>query len=129
MLYALFLLYPATLGARVKRSVVPHLAAIFASIVFFFEAWALRDDLGYADVIGFLPLGQSLLMIALMAQLLRFDPMPSRLALVGAAALGFLTAAVPVQLEGEWVIITWALEAAARCGATALFTRAPSVAG
>lgn len=122
VLYALFLLYPATLGARVKSAMAPHLAAAFASVLFFLQAYPLRHSLGYAEVIGFLPLGQALLLIALMAQLLRFEPMPSRLALVGAAALGFLTAAVPVQLEGEWVIITWALEAAALAW---LYTRIP----
>lgn len=122
ILYALFLLYPATLGARVKNAFAPHFAAAMASVIFFVEAYLLRHSLGYADFIGALPVVQSLLMIALMAQLLRLDPMPSRLAFVAAVALGFLTAAVPVQLDGEWVIVSWALEAAALAW---LFTKIP----
>ena len=36
-----------------------------------------------------------------------------RLALAAAAALGFVTVAIPLQLDREWITIGWALEAAA----------------
>jgi uncharacterized membrane protein len=36
-----------------------------------------------------------------------------RLALVAGAALGFVTVAIPLQLEKEWITIGWALEGAA----------------
>ncbi|HEX2060132.1 MAG TPA: DUF2339 domain-containing protein, partial [Thermoanaerobaculia bacterium] len=82
ILYALFLLYPASLRARIGDAVLPHLAASMAGIVFFGFAYVLRDELGYADYIGVVPLAQALLMLALAAQLLRYEPMPPRLELV-----------------------------------------------
>jgi hypothetical protein len=36
-----------------------------------------------------------------------------RLALVAAAALGYVTAAIPLQLQNEWLTVAWALETAA----------------
>jgi uncharacterized membrane protein len=38
---------------------------------------------------------------------------PGRLALVGGAALAFITVAIPLQLRHQWITIGWALEAAA----------------
>lgn len=113
LLYLLFIAYPLSLGARVRHSIASHLAAALASAVFFVQAYALRNELGYSEWIGVLPIALSLVMIALMWQLLRLEPRPARLALVGAAALAFLTAAVPVQLEKEWITVAWAIEAAA----------------
>lgn len=118
VIYALFLLYPLSLGARVKRSIAPHLAAAIASVLFFIHAY----DLGFAEYAGFLPLAQALAMLLLLWRLLRLEPYPARLALVAATVLAFLTAAVPVQLEKEWITIAWALEAAALAW---LFTRIP----
>jgi uncharacterized membrane protein len=37
----------------------------------------------------------------------------SRLALVAAAALAFITLAIPLQLDKEWITLAWALEGAA----------------
>ena len=120
--YALFIAYPLALGARVKRSIAPHLAAVLASVVFFFPANDALTEFGLEDVIGLLPLAQALVMVALLWRLLTFERVESRLALIAATALAFITAAVPLQLEGEWVIVSWALEAAALAW---LFRRIP----
>ena len=51
------------------------------------------------------------------AQLLRIEPAGERdlgrLALVAGAALAFVTVAIPLQLEQQWITIGWALEGAA----------------
>jgi uncharacterized membrane protein len=122
ILYALFIAYPLSLRARVGRSMMPHLAAVLASTVFFVHVYEMRDSLGFAEWAGALPLLLSIVLIALMRLLLELEPMPSRLALVGAAALAFLTAVAPVQLEKEWITIAWAVEAAALVW---LFRRVP----
>jgi uncharacterized membrane protein len=68
-------------------------------------------------MIGVLPVGQALLMLVLLVRLLRLEPPAERdlrrLATVAAAALAFITAAIPLQLEKQWITIGWALEAAA----------------
>lgn len=120
IVYGLFLAYPVILGARVKRSVAPHLAAILASILFFIHAYWKRTDLGFEEVAGLLPFAQALLLLGLFAQLLRYDPYPVRLTLVGAAVLAFLTIAVPVQLDRLGTIVGWSIVAAALAW---LFTR------
>jgi len=121
-LYALFLLYPILLGARVKRSIAPHLAAVLASVIFFFQIYSMREGLGFADYAGFLPVAQAILLIVLVWRLLQLDPYPGRLALVAGTVLAFLTAAIPVQLDKEWITVTFALEAAALVW---LFLRVP----
>ena len=118
-MYAPFLAYPLLLGGRVKRSLEPHLAAVLASVAFFFFA---RPNIDKA-IIGLLPLGQAALMGILLLQLLRIEPrVLSRLAVVSAALLAFITVAIPLQLKHEWITIGWSLEAAALMW---LFTRIP----
>jgi hypothetical protein len=121
IVYGLFLAYPLTLGTRVKRSLAAHTAAIVASAIFFVHAYEMRDSLGFEQLAGLLPLAQALLLLGLFAQLLRFEPHPLRLTLVGAAVLAFLTIAVPVQLEDRiGTAIGWSIMAAALAW---LFTR------
>jgi hypothetical protein len=126
VLYAPFVIYPLALGTRTKRAMAPYLAAVLASVPFFvFARHAIREAaLDYA--IGVLPLFQALLMIALLMRLRRIEPPTertlNRLALVAAAALAFVTVAIPLQLEKQWITIAWALEAAALVW---LFTRIP----
>jgi len=111
--YAMFIAYPLLLGARAKRSLAPHLAACLASAVFFFPAYDALKDLGFEDVIGLLPLAEALVLAVLLWRLLKVERVTSRLALVAGSALAFITAAIPLQFENEWVIVAWALEAAA----------------
>jgi hypothetical protein len=122
-LYALYIVYPLSLGARVKQSLHPHLAAVIASAAFFFFARDSMMDLGYEPVIGVLPMAQAFVMLLLLWRLLRIVPRElGRLAMVAGTALAFITVAIPLQLDKEWITIAWALEGAALVW---LFTRIP----
>jgi len=116
-IYSLFILYPLFLGARAKRFVQPYLAAVLAGIPFFVYARMAIKDAGYGYAIGLLPLFQAALMLLLVWRLLRIEPagerLLARLALTAAAALAFITIAIPLQLEKQWITIGWALEGAA----------------
>jgi hypothetical protein len=120
VLYAIFLAYPAMLGARVRDSILPHLAACLASGWFFILAYAEYSGTKY---VGVIPAVQALLLLALMAQLLRYDPLPTRMAMMGMAALVLLTFVPLVQLDREWIVIAWSVEAAMLAW---LWTRVPS---
>jgi len=122
VLYALFVLYPLVLGARVQQAKAAHLAAVLASVVFFIHVYELRTDLGFAEYAGALPIVVALVLIVLLWRLLSLDPQPARLAMIAGAVLAFLTAAIPIQLEKEWMTVALALEAAALAW---LFTRIP----
>jgi uncharacterized membrane protein len=115
--YALFLAYPLLLGKRAKQSLAPYLAAVLASAAFFGFAYDALVDGGYKPYIGALPVVQAILMLALLWRLLQIERdverMLSRLALVAATVLGFITLAIPLQLDKEWITIGWALEEAA----------------
>ncbi|MEO6327176.1 MAG: DUF2339 domain-containing protein [Thermoanaerobaculia bacterium] len=125
-LYAPFLVYPVLLGARVKRSREPFLAAVLASALFFLLARTCLLQGGFSGVIGLLPVAQAFLMAGLLAYLLKLEPPQARsldrLALVAGAALAFITIAIPLQLDKEWITIGWAIEGAALAW---LFTRLP----
>jgi uncharacterized membrane protein len=117
VLYAIYIVYPLILGERAKRALEPYMAAVLASVPFFFIARDAIHDAGYGYAIGVLPVVQALLMLVLVVRLLRIEPpaerLLSRLALVAATALAFITVAVPLQLEKQWITIAWALEGAA----------------
>lgn len=122
-LYALYIAYALLLGARVKRSLSPHLGAVLASAAFFFSANDALDALGFHDVIGLLPLALAAVLVLLLWRLLRLgEDQQTRLAVVAGTALAFITAAIPLQFENEWITIAWALEAAALAW---LFRRIP----
>jgi uncharacterized membrane protein len=116
-IYAIFIAYPLLLGTRAKRFIQPYLAAVLAGIPFFVFARRAIEDAGYGYAIGLLPLFQAALMLLLVWRLLRIEPaadrLLSRLALTAAAALAFITIAIPLQLERQWITIGWALEGAA----------------
>jgi uncharacterized membrane protein len=116
-IYLAFMSYPLVLGRRVGSALEPYLAAVLASAVFFFEA---RHSLilgGYEGNIGALPVVQAALVAVLLKQLLAVEAPGARtigrLALVAGAALAFVTVAIPLQLEKNWITIAWALEGAA----------------
>jgi hypothetical protein len=116
-IYLAFLAYPLLLGRRQKQSIEPCLTAVFASAAFFFEARQSFLSAGWNDVIGILPVAQALAMGFLILRLLRIEPAGkrsgNRLALIAGAALAFITIAIPMQLDREWITIGWALEAVA----------------
>ena len=116
-IYLVFILYPLLLGRRAGRSLAPCLAAVLASIPFFFEARLAIIQAGWEQAIGILPVAQALLLSLVLMRLLKIEPPGARhlgrLALVAGAALAFVTVAIPLQLEKEWITIGWALEGAA----------------
>lgn len=117
IVYLMFVIYPLLLGRRSGRALGPYLAAVLAGIPFFFQARHCIIQAGWEDAIGILPIAQALLMTLLMVRLLgiekRGERTMGRLALVAGAGLAFITVAIPLQLEREWIIIAWALEGAA----------------
>src|SRR5437867_2563235 len=116
-IYALFLAYPLVMGARAKNLLEPYLGAVLASAPFFFFARHSLLAGGFADRIGLLPVGQAALMAGLLWRLLKLEPPGQRtlgrLALVAGTVLAFITVAIPLQLEKQWITIGWALQAAA----------------
>ncbi len=126
LLYAIIVVYPLLLGARAKRTIEPYLAAVLASGWFFFVARDAMITARLQGIIGVLPVGEAIVLMLLLLRLLRIEPPRdrelSRMALVAGAALAFITVAIPLQLEKQWVTIGWALEGAALIW---LFTRIP----
>ena len=126
LLYALYILYPLLLGARAKRSLHPYLAAIIASATFFFFAREAMYDADLGSMIGVLPVAQAIILLILLIRLRRIEPPEERnlgrLAIVAGTALAFITVAIPLQLDKQWITIGWALEGAALVW---LFTRIP----
>ncbi|MEA2162486.1 MAG: hypothetical protein QOK37_613 [Thermoanaerobaculia bacterium] len=116
-IYAIFIAFPLLLGKRAKQSIYPYLAAVIAGVPFFLFARDAIKEAGYNYAIGVLPLVQAVLMLLLVWRLLRIEPAGerflARLAMVAGAALAFITVAIPLQLDRQWITIAWALEAAA----------------
>ncbi len=116
-IYILFLAYPLILGRRARRLLEPYLAAVLASAAFFLVARRSLLDGGWEGIIGLLPVAQAALAVLHLRQLLRLEApgarMSGRLALVAGTVLAFVTVAIPLQLEKEWITIGWALEGAA----------------
>src|SRR5207248_2014792 len=112
--YLLFLAAPFAGGSDV--------AAVLASGAFFVFARRamLAANLGY--MIGVLPVAEAAVLLLLVWRLRRASVDLTRLAVVAGAALAFITAAIPLQLEKHWITIGWALEAAALLW---LFRRVP----
>jgi uncharacterized membrane protein len=113
-MYLVFVAYPLLLGHRCRQAIEPYLAAALASIPFFFQARHAMLQAGWENVIGILPVVQAALMGLLLLRLLGIEPRGARslgrLALIAGAALAFVTVAIPLQLEKEWITIGWALE-------------------
>jgi uncharacterized membrane protein len=116
-IWACFVAYPLLLRRRVGVAIEPYRTAVLASVPVFFFARAALVDGGFASVIGALPVVQALVMLTLLVQLLRLEPPGARtlgrLALVAGAALAFVTLAIPLQLDKQWLTVAWALEGAA----------------
>jgi len=117
LVYLAFVLYPMLLGRWAGPSLYPHLAAVLASAAFFFQARYAILEAGYGSYIGILPVTLAIIMAGLLRQLLHSEPREARdmkrLALVAGTALAFVTVAIPLQLEKEWITIGWAIEGTA----------------
>jgi uncharacterized membrane protein len=116
-LYLIFLAYPMIIGRRARKSLEPYLAAVLASGTFFFFARQSLMAGGFANAIGLLPVIQAALMAGLLWKLLRIEApgerAQGRLAMIAGTALAFVTVAIPLQLDKQWITIGWALLATA----------------
>ncbi len=121
----------------VEKSVETRTAeAVVASLSFFLLARHALVAGGYSGVIGALPMAQAVALAVLLANLIRMERRspqvesryaapqrdPGRLAMVAGAVLACVTAAIPLQLDREWITLGWALLAAALA---ALYLRIP----
>jgi predicted membrane protein DUF2339 len=119
--YLAFVAYPLLLGRHAGVARAPYLATVLASVLFFFQARSSILDGGYGAMIGALPVAEAALLALVLASLVRLERTGqprtpaeiARLALIAGAALGFVTVAIPLQLERNWITIGWALEGAA----------------
>ena len=120
-LYLAFVAYPLILGRRAGAARAPYMATVLASVLYFFQARTSIDAGGYGAVIGALPVVEAGFLALVLAHLIRLERLGeprtpaeiARLALIAGAALGFITLAIPLQLERNWITIGWALEGAA----------------
>lgn len=115
--YLLFALYPLLLGRRARDARLPWVVAVAASALAFLVARPAIVAGGHGDVIGLLPVVLGLALAGLLGWLLRLEPGgdrdQGRLALVAGAALAFVTVAIPLQVDRQWITVGWALEGAA----------------
>jgi uncharacterized membrane protein len=119
--------YPLLRGVAARGERLSWGGAVLASAVFFAAARSALVALGAAPYIGVLPLVQASILVPHVAALVRGGPVTTPvprgiLALVAGAALAFVTVAIPLQLEKQWITLGWALEAAALAG---LWRRVP----
>jgi uncharacterized membrane protein len=125
-MYLVFVAYPLALGRRAQADRDPHFAAVMASAMFFFAARAALEAGHMTWMIGLVPVAESAVLAVLLRQLLSLEAAGERdlgrLALVAGAALAFVTVAIPLQLQHQWITIGWALEGAALAW---LFRRIP----
>ena len=125
-LYLLLLGYPILLGERARVARLPFFAALIGSAVCFLAGWQALVAGGYKAVIGALPVVQAMLLVPHLLRLLKLEPEGKRdlgrLASVAGGILAFITLAVPLQLDREWITLAWALLAASLAW---LYTRVP----
>jgi hypothetical protein len=119
--------YPLVRGVAARGERLSWGGAVLASAAFFPAARSALVALGAAPYIGALPLVQASILVPHVAALVRGGPVTTPvprgiLALVAGAALAFVTVAIPLQLEKQWITLGWALEAAALAG---LWRRVP----
>jgi uncharacterized membrane protein len=120
-IYLAFVAYPLILGRRAGAARAPYLATVVASVLYFFQARASIYAGGYGAMIGALPVVEAALLALVLASLIRLERLGvertpaevERLALIAGASLGFITLAIPLQLERNWITIGWAAEGAA----------------
>ncbi len=117
LLWLLFLALPPLAARRAPAARGPWVAAILASAAFFLLGRTSFAEAGWDGFVAVLPVGIAAALALLLVMLLRVEAPAARdlgrLALVAGAALAFVTIAIPLQLEKEWITIGWALEAAA----------------
>lgn len=117
LLWLLFLAFAPLSAHRAPAVRAPWVTAVLASGAFFLLARESFSEAGWDGFVGVLPVGIAAALAGLLLALLKVEAPAARdlgrLALVAGAALAFVTVAIPLQLEKEWITIGWALEAAA----------------
>jgi hypothetical protein len=116
-LYLVLLANPLVLRQRARNDRLPFVAALVASAGFFFFGRTALMTAGAGAAIGLLPVTQAVLLVPHLRLLLRMEP-PSqrdmgRLAMMAGGVLAFVTVAIPLQLERQWITLGWALLALA----------------
>ncbi len=114
---------PKTLVPRWPHRLWPWLASGLSGPLFFLVLYQATVAACGKSFIGVLPVAMAGLSVAALARVLkRFaadggeEARASRLrniALFAAVALGFVSVAIPLQLDRQWITLGWALEAAA----------------
>ncbi len=126
LVFLLYLTYAWIAAAKAKEASKPFVATLLASSFLFLLGRQALIDGGYQNITGLLPVLEAGALALLVFRLLKLHPPGQRalaqLALAAGGALAFITVAIPVQLEKEWITIGWALEGAALAW---LFTRVP----
>ncbi|MBI5394902.1 MAG: DUF2339 domain-containing protein, partial [Verrucomicrobia bacterium] len=113
---------PRALAPSWRNQPWPWLASALSGPAFFLPIYKACVAAWGKDFIGVLPVAMAAAsVLALAGVRQRYaadDPALARqrlrnLALFGAVALGFISVAIPLQLDKQWITIGWALEAAA----------------
>ena len=116
-LYALFTGYALVAGPRQRDRREPWMVALGAAAMAFVAGREAFVSAGLQWMIGIVPVFLGAITALLVRALLRLEPSgerdTTRLAVVAGAALAFVTVAIPLQLDRQWVTIGWALEGAA----------------
>lgn len=117
VLWSIFLAFPLLFGRRFRRERGPFFAAILAGAGFFLLARAAMLRGGLGGMIGALPVFQAALLAPLLVRLVRIEPPAerdlTRLATLAGSILAFVTVAIPMQLDKQWITLGWALLGAA----------------
>jgi uncharacterized membrane protein len=116
--FALFAAWPLVVFRRLRADRFAWYAAALAGPAWFLSLRELHEVTFGTAAIGLLPIGLGAVALAQAQALARWrdvsDPLrTSNLAWFLAVAFGFVTVAIPLQLEKEWITIGWALEALA----------------
>jgi hypothetical protein len=116
-LYALFTIYALIAGQRRRERREPWMIALGAAALAFFAGRDAFVTAGLQWMVGTVPVLLGAVTAVLLRALLRLEPAGrrdmTRLAVVAGAALAFVTVAIPLQLDHQWITIGWALEGAA----------------
>jgi hypothetical protein len=112
---AMFFAYPCVFRERFSRHIQPWAAAALAGPLHFFLVYAVVKRTWPNDIMGLLPAAFAVPYVVVTWRAShKIAPAESwrnaRLALLGGAALFFITAIFPVQLSKQWLTLAWALE-------------------
>ncbi|MEO7795445.1 MAG: DUF2339 domain-containing protein, partial [Thermoanaerobaculia bacterium] len=120
LVWTVFLASGLRVDLASRRANRTLLAVVLAGAGLFVVARAAMLHAGLSSVIGLLPVAQALLLLPLLRRLARRTTLAAlrddrqgdatyRLALVAGAMLAFVTVAIPMQLEKQWITLGWAL--------------------